>query len=131
MARRTAAERKAEAERMRQISEESRVNRETAEYPALLMSTLERVNNQYEMELFVRDNMFVVRSRNDHYGNEYVLSYAYTVKAQDYLQELEWKLNSIEEAQAEARRLVEVKREAERKVRELLSDEERELLGLK
>jgi hypothetical protein len=129
MARRTAAERKAEAERMRQITEEARVKNETASYPAWLMATLERVNNQWDMELFVRDGMFVVRNRND-YNNEYIMGYSWSSSSQDSLQELEWKLNDIEEAQAEAKRRAEVRREAQRKAQEVFTPEERELLGL-
>lgn len=129
MARRTAAERRAEAERMRQISEEARVKNETANYPAWLIATLERVNNQWEMELFVRDKMFVVRDRND-YNNEFIMSYSWSPESQEALQELEWKLNVIEEAQAEAKRRAEIKREAQRKAQEVFTEEERELLGL-
>ena len=39
-------------------------------------------------------------------------------------------LTDLEERQAEAKRQAEVKAEAQRKVRELLNDEERALLGL-
>lgn len=129
MARRTAAERKAEAERMRQITEEARVKNETANYPTLLMATLARVSNQHEMELFVRDSTFVVRNRND-YNNEFMLGYSWGSLSQDALQELEWKLNVLEEAQAEAKRRSEIKREAQRKAQEVFTAEERELLGL-
>ena len=110
---------------------EARKEAERQAYPARLMAALERLNNQYDMNLKVSDGMFVVtNSRETRYTTEYVLSYSYTEDAQDSLQELEWSLDAMEEAQAEARRRTEVKREAERKVREMLSDEERELLGL-
>ena len=126
-----ARETKAEREARLAAEREARLVEERNGYPARLMAVLERVNNQWDMELFVRDNLFVVRSRNDNYGNECLLSYNWNPTTQETIQELEWKLNSLEEAQAEAKRRSEVKREAQRKVQEILSDEERELLGLK
>lgn len=125
-----ARETKVEREARMAAEREARLVEERNEYPARLMAVLERVNNQWEMELFVRDKLFVVRDRND-WNNEFLVSYNWNPTSQEFLQELEWKLNQLEEAQAEEKRRSEVRREAERKVREMLSEEERELLGLK
>lgn len=126
MARETKAERLAREETQRQL----RLAETVAAYPSRLMALFERLNNQYHLVLKVQNGFFVVSDTNDRYRNEYELSYSWSANAQEVLEELEWKLTQLEEEQAEARRRSEVKKEAERKVRELLSDEERELLGL-
>ena len=123
MARETVAQRNA---RYAQEREES-MAREVAEYPARLMAALARATNAY-FELTVNDNKFLVRDRNE--SDAYTLAYAHSPDSQYQLEELEYELNRYERELAESRRRVEVKKEAERKVRELLSDEERELLGL-
>jgi hypothetical protein len=122
MARETKAQRLEREARDR----EARLAAEREAYPARLMETLQRVGKQWNMELKVRDGQFVVSDRN----NVYELNYAWDFDSWDNLAELEWDLNSLEEAEREANRRAEVKREAERKVREFLSDEERELLKL-
>lgn len=124
--------RETKAERLARMAQELEAQREAERqaYPARLMKTLERLNNQYNMNLKVVEGFFVVECMNSRYTNDYTLSYSYTHDSQAVLEELEWALDALEEAQAEARRRDEVKREAERKVREMLSDEERELLGL-
>lgn len=129
MARRTAAERKQEAERMRQLSEEARLAREVAEYPARLMAALTRSTNAY-FDLSVSDNKFLVRDRNKYDPQVHTLAYAHSPNSQQQLEELEYVLDRHEAELAEAKRVREVKAEALRKVNELLSDEERELLGL-
>ena len=129
MARRTAAERKQEAERMLQLSNEARLAREVAEYPARLMAALTRSTNAY-FELSVNDNKFLVRDRNKYEPQVHTLAYAHSTDSQYQLEELEYELDRHERELAEARRVREVKENALRKVNEMLSAEERELLGL-
>jgi hypothetical protein len=129
-----ARETKAERLAREQVEREARLAAEVAEYPARLMAALERVNNQYQMTLKVENSKFVVmlnERRHDFSDNEYVMAYSYDVESQDVLDQLYWRLEALEEAQAEAKRRDEVRREALRKVNELLSKEERELLGMK
>ena len=129
--RRTAAERRAEAEVLFKASEAARVARETVEYMPRLMAAFERANT-HNYELKVRDGMFTLRDRDAEYRYHEAPSFtpAYSEASYKELENLEFDLNEKDEELAEARRRVEVKKEAERKVRELLSDEERELLGL-
>jgi hypothetical protein len=126
MARETKAERQ---ERERQ-AEVNRLAEQALVYPARLMAVLERLNNQYTFDLKVKNGLFVVNDSRERYDSEYELSYSWNVDTQLTLENLEWKLDQLEEEQREAQRRLEVKREAQRKVNELLSDEERELLGL-
>lgn len=127
MARETVAQRNA---RLAQEREE-RLEAERLAYPLRLMNLLERVSNLSNFELSVKNGMFYVRDRNaNRYAEDYELAYSWSEHNQAVLENLTWKVESVEEELAEARRRVEVKKEAERKVRELLSDEERELLGL-
>lgn len=130
MARKTAAERKQEAARMRQLSEEARVNRERAEYPARLMNVFERLNNQYNFELVVKNGVFVVTTSRERFDEDYQFAYSYDAYSYEQLESLEFALTSLEEAQAEERRRNEVRREAHRKAQEVFTAEERELLGL-
>ena len=58
------------------------------------------------------------------------LAYAHSTDSQEQLESLEYDLDSYEKRLAEAQRLREVKAEALRKVNELLTAEERELLNL-
>jgi hypothetical protein len=58
------------------------------------------------------------------------LAYAHSPNSQEQLEDLEWTLERYEQELAEANRLREVKAEALRKVNELLTEEERELLNL-
>ena len=126
MARETVAQRNArlEAERL------ERMLKEQEAYPARLMAALERVSAQAAFDLSVHNGLFVVNDRNSRYDVDFQLAYSWSSDTQSALENLEWKLEDLEQEQAEARRRVAVKMEAERKVRELLSDEERELLGL-
>lgn len=126
MARETVAQRNArlEAERL------ERMLKEQEAYPARLMAALERVSAQASFDLSVRNGLFVVNDRNSRYDVDFQLAYSWSTDTQSALENLEWKLEDLEQEQAEARRRAAVKAEAERKVRELLSDEERELLGL-
>lgn len=125
MARETVAQRNARLEQMR----EEKLAREVAEYPARLMAALTRSTNAY-FELSVNDNKFLVRDRNKYDPQVHTLAYAHSPNSQSELEELEFALDQHEHELAEAKRVREVKAEALRKVNELLSDEERELLGL-
>lgn len=108
-----------------------KVAAEKLAYPARLMNVLERASDQFSVEVTVSDGQFHVRDVNSYNASDsYDMRYAWDESSWRHLDELHWKLERMEEEQAEARRRVAVKKEAERKVRELLSDEERELLGL-
>lgn len=125
MARETVAQRNARFAQER----EAQLAQEVAEYPARLMAALARASNAY-FELTVSDNKFQLNNRNDRDEVVVSLAYAHSPNSQEQLESLEYDLDRYERQLAEARRRVEVKKEAERKVRELLSDEEREMLGL-
>lgn len=125
MARETVAQRNARYAQER----EAQLAQEVAEYPARLMAALTRASNAY-FELTVSDNKFQLNNRNDRDEVVVSLAYAHSPNSQEQLESLEYDLDRYERELAEARRRLEVKKEAERKVRELLSDEERELLGL-
>lgn len=126
MSRETKAERLEREAQARQLA----VELQRREYPARLMALLERVSAEPTLILSVKDGLFRVEDRNDRYRNGYFLTYSWSDAVQSVLENLEYKVDSLEEERAEAERRYQVKREAERKVRELLSDEERELLGL-
>ena len=126
MARETVAQRNARMAAER----EARLVAEREAYPARLMALLEQVSNEPQFELSVKNGFFNVQDRNDRYRSEYELSYSWSEHAQETMNDLTWKVEQAEQERAEAARRVAVKKEAERKVRELLSEEERELLGL-
>ena len=126
MARETKAERLAREARER----EERMEAERLAYPLRLMNLLERVSAEPTLTLTVANGFFNVEDRNDRYRNDYVLSYSYSPDANTVLDDLTYKVDDLEAERAEAERRYAVKKEAERKVRELLSEEERELLGL-
>jgi len=120
----------AEARNARYAQErETYLANQVAEYPQRLMVALTRATNAY-FELSVVDNKFVVRNR-DRYDPEYLsLAYSHSPNSQEQLEALEWELDKHEQEQAEQKRLAEVKASALRKVNELLTAEERELLNL-
>ena len=126
MARETVAQRNARLAKER----EERLEAERLAYPLRLMNLLERATNLPNFELTVRNGFFRVEDRDARYDSEYELAYSWSTDHQAALENLTWKVESVEQELAEAQRRYEVKKEAERKVRELLSDEERELLGL-
>lgn len=125
MARETVAQRNARYAQER----EAKLAQEVAEYPARLMAALARATNAY-FELTVSDNKFQLNNRNDRYEFAVSLAYAHSPDSQEQLESLEYDLDRYERELAEARRRVEVKKEALRKVNELLTAEEREMLGL-
>jgi hypothetical protein len=124
MARETVAQRNARFDTER----EARLSQEVAEYPQRLMNVLARATNAY-FDLSVSDNKFIVVEllNNREFWN---LSYAQSPNSQERLEDLEYTLDRREAALAEEQRLREVKAEALRKVNELLTAEERELLNL-
>jgi hypothetical protein len=125
--------RETKAQRLERMAAELAAAREAERqaYPARLMAVLERLNNQYNTELKVVEGLFVVKpNATARFANEYNLSYSYNENTQSVLQELEWELDAIEEAQAEERRKREVRETAKRKLQEALTAEERESLGL-
>ncbi len=126
MARRTAAERRAEAERMRELSEQARVARETAEYPAKLMAALEEATNLNNYELTVKNGMFSLRDRDASTDLTLSLTAAYTENSYNALENLEWDLQEKAQEREQALRRYTMKQTALAK----LSKEERELLGL-
>ena len=125
MARKTAAERKAEADRFRQMSEEARVTREKAEYPTKLMEALEEATTLNNYELEVRNGMFSLRDR-DSRDSTLSLTLLYTENSYNALESLEWDLREKAAERAESERLSALRRAAFAK----LSDEEKNALGL-
>lgn len=126
------AKRETKAERLEREAREheERLEADRSAYPLRLMNLLERVSAEPTLTLTVKDGYFNVEDRNDRYRNDYVLSYSYSPDANAVLDDLTYKVDNLEEERAEAERRYAVRKEAERKVRELLSEEERELLGL-
>jgi hypothetical protein len=107
---------------------EARLVKEVAEYPQRLMAVLARAAKAY-FELTVSDNKFQLTNRNDRY--DYTsLAYSHSSESQEQLESLEYDLDRHEEKMAEQKRLAEVKAQALRKVNELFTAEERELLNL-
>ena len=127
-----ARENKAQREARLVLEREQSLQQEIMAYPSLLMSVLERVDNQYDWKLSVAEELFVVSNpySSSYDKKEYRMTYAYNPVSQENLEDLASMLYDLEEAQREAKRQSAVKAEAQRKVRELLNDEERQLLGL-
>lgn len=125
MARKTKAEQAAEY----QAYADAKLAEQVVEYPQRLMSVLARATNAY-FELAVSDNKFLVKTRNEYKEKVFALAYAHSPNSQEQLDDLEWDLERYEQELAEQKRLREVKASALKKVNELLTEEERELLGL-
>lgn len=128
MARETKAEREARLAQERAVE----AAQSAREYPARLMRSLDRAVNSFNYELTVREGLFVLTDRDADYDweRQVELSYSWSEDAQDYLDTLDSRLDrkAAERAERERRRAVEA--EARRKVNEMLTEEERELLGL-
>ena len=123
-----AKETKAQRDARFDAEREARLAKEVAQYPARLMAVLPRATKAH-FELTVSDNKFQLTNRNDRY--DYVsLAYSHSSDSQEQLESLEYDLDRHEEKMAEQKRLAEVKAEALRKVNELFTAEERELLNL-
>lgn len=128
MARETVAQRRARVEAEVKAREEA----QRKEYPSRLMQALERATTSFNYELRVQEGLFVLMDRDAEYEweRQSELSYSWTEASMQALEQLEDNLDNKAAERAERERRRTVKAEAERKVRELLSEEERELLGL-
>ena len=101
-------------------------NRLRDEYPTRLMKALSQAT-ELQFVLSVVDDSFVVTDPNERYGEVFTMSYEYNAEAEQQLYnlELELKLKYAEFAEKERRQQVRANALAK------LSDEERELLGVK
>jgi hypothetical protein len=125
MARRTAAERQAEAARMQELSEQARVARETEEYPVRMMSLLERASDVGFL-VTVDKQQFMVQDLSNRYGVEFRFGLQYDRNSMNVLDSLEFDVSIVEAEQAEQRRLAELRNAALSK----LTKEERQALGV-
>lgn len=121
MARETKAERLA-----REAAERAAYEAEmAATYPARLMAMLERATKQ-NWELTVKEGRFLLEDRDDRRDRTVVLTLTYSTENQEALHELDWRVDMKEEAEREAERQRNLRRQAFNK----LSQEERDALGL-
>ena len=125
MARETVAQRNARYAQER----ETYLANQVAEYPQRLMLALARATKAYFELTVSNNNKFQLTNRNDRY-DYFSLAYAHSPDSQEQLESLEYDLDRHEAELAERKRVAEVKAEALRKVNELLTAEERELLNL-
>jgi hypothetical protein len=101
-----------------------RLTKEKAEYPNVLMPTLERATKMnYELE--VRNGEFLVVDRDDR-DNRFVLTIQYSFKSLAALHEMDWTLNTKEREAREQERRLQVRKNALAK----LTAEERAELNL-
>ena len=122
MARMTKAQREAAQEAAR-VEQENQLR---AEYPTRLMKALSRAT-ELQFVLSVVNDSFVVTDPSERYPELFTMSYEYNVAAEQQLYnlELELKLKYAEFVEKERRSWVRANALAK------LSDEERELLGVK
>ena len=122
MARMTKAQREATEEAAR-VEQENQLR---AEYPTRLMKALSQAT-ELKFVLSVVDDSFVVTEPNETYPELFAMSYEYNAEAEEQLYdlELELKLRYAEFVEKERRQQVRANALAK------LSDEERELLGVK
>ena len=122
MARMTKAQREAAQEAAR-VEQENQLR---AEYPTRLMKALSRAT-ELQFVLSVVNDCFVVTDPSERYPELFTMSYEYNVAAEQQLYnlELELKLRYAEFVEKERRQQVRANALAK------LSDEERELLGVK
>ena len=125
-----ARETKAERLVREAVEREARLEADRSAYPLRLMNLLERVTAEPTLTLTVSNGFFNVEDREARYRRDYVLSYSHSPESNAVLEDLSYKVDELEAERAEQNRRYAVKKEAERKVRELLSEEERNLLGL-
>ena len=120
----TKAQREAAEEAVR-VEQEKQLR---VEYPTRLMKALSQAT-ELQFVLSVVDDSFVVTDPNERCGEVFTMSYDYNVAAEEYLRdlelELELKLKYAEFVEKERRQQVRANALAK------LSDEERELLGVK
>jgi hypothetical protein len=122
MARKTKAERQAEAEAWAAAT----LAMEQAEYPARLMAALELATRTNNYELSVENGMFVLRDRDQRRPTAVMLTTSYTLDNHTALDELEWSMR----VKAEEREQAERQRRARATALAKLTQEERKLLGL-
>lgn len=122
MARMTKAQREA-AQEAAHVEQENQLR---AEYPTRLMKALSRAT-ELQFVLSVVNDSFVVTDPSERYPELFTMSYEYNVAAEQQLYnlELELKLKYAEFVEKERRSWVRANALAK------LSDEERELLGVK
>lgn len=108
------AKKKCETKLERQAREaeerEARLNQEKADYPALLMTTLERACD-LNHELVVNDGNFTVRDR-DARGLTYIFTLAHTHLSQEAIHDIVWRMDLKEAAKREAERKIQLKQSA-------------------
>jgi hypothetical protein len=121
MARKTKAERQAEAEAWAAAT----LAMEQAEYPARL-AALELATRTNNYELSVENGMFVLRDRDVRRPTAVMLTTSYTLDNHTALDELEWSMR----VKAEEREQAERQRRARGTALAKLTEEERKLLGL-
>ena len=117
---------KAQREAAEEVARVEQENQLRAEYPTRLMKALSRAT-ELQFVLSVVDDSFVVTEPNETYPELFTMSYEYNAEAEQYLYdlELELKLKYAEFVEKERRQQVRANALAK------LSDEERELLGVK
>ena len=120
MARETSAQRNARQEAERQARQEAM----QADYPALLLDTLERAT-KLNYELTVKDSKFVVRDLNS--NAKWAMTPLFTDDSQDTLEALVYDVQEEEERREMERLRYEMKQAALSK----LTEDEKALLGLK
>lgn len=122
MARKTKAERQAEAEAQAAAT----LALEQAEYPARLMAALELATRTNNYELSVENGMFVLRDRDVRKPEAVMFTTSYTLDNHTALDELEWSMRVKAEEREQAERQRQIRETALAK----LTEEERKLLGL-
>ena len=122
MARKTKAERQAEAEAQAAAT----LALEQAEYPARLMAALELATRTNNYELSVENGMFALRIRDYPRDPALYFTMTHTPDSQLALENLEWEMKAMAEQQAELER----QRLAREAALAKLTQEDRELLGL-
>ena len=117
---------KAQREAAQEAARVEQENQLRAEYPTRLMKALSQAT-ELKFVLSVVDDSFVVTDPNETYPELFTMSYEYNAEAEQQLYdlELELKLKYAEFAEKERRQQVRTNALAK------LSDEERELLGVK
>lgn len=108
------AKKKRETKLERQAREaeerETRLNQEKADYPALLMTTLERAC-KLNHELVVNDGNFVVQDR-DTCGLTHSFTPAHTHLSQEAIHDIVWRMDLKEAAEREIQRKIQLKQSA-------------------
>jgi Skp family chaperone for outer membrane proteins len=102
---------------------------ERAEYTERLMKALNRATVRFAYELLVVDKFFLVKTES--YNDPYKLSLEWSTVSQRELEDLEDRMDQADAARAEQARRNQVRDNALKKVQELFTAEERELLDLK